>query len=1072
MQDAERVVVSQLKCGVRHPNKTWTAARLCAGKKGDPKSSVIGRLADIFHAFLSDSNIKPSDVLKKLRLQIVSNRPLDAHCRKLITKAQDYFHNIDLEPSALQFRHIMSANLSKKEYAQLNALRTTSRLKSNEFAIFLLCLNLDNFDIEEPAFQRVRYFQETLTYDAVGPHRSVSRLYDLVEDAATKETGIPILKHDVLACLETNEENFFPAPCLIDYPSLVIDTEDCQKVAELLKDPDTRKALIHGKAGIGKSITMINLQRHLPSGSKVVVFDCYAKGETKTPDKVRFPEGVACTQIVNELSTTVNTDIYLFRNRATPSDLWGRLQEAITKAAQNLSGKDSLLVVAIDAADNAVKSFDDDTSPQRERCFVPSLWDITLPDNVRLIMTSRTYRRDTLTHPEDVKEFRLKGFSEQNSCHYMESILPDLDYSLGPSFHNATDGVPRLQYYWLDRLKNMSVPDVSLEIKQRKAFGLEDEYTDWLDSAKTVLPAGLDYKKAIAVLRKQASPASLSVFSGALGIEEPTALRFCQGLEPGIILDEKERLFRFRDEDFETFLDDELSEQDFCDAHSMLSDYCLTNIKQTMYSSLHISNHLFKAHRYREVIETALNKTGLDIVTDPVKRSEIEIDRITVGLRSAITLDDYKSALSLLFAAAQSSRTRNINWTILSEFPELAIQYGQYEAVREAVKNVLDRDSEGKLHFRVAAELARQAGLEREVSEHLKKGEAWLRLQISEARKHQWSFRYDIDDSVSYAMAHFYFHGPDAAVHTIRRWRHGRDRLKAVYRFFRLLSFKEGHRRTLKAYTACPSLSVVQAAACAGMFESGIKPKRNEIRSVLDRFVIWTARHEVEHKVLGMWVLPFLELCTLFDIDAATLLGVFDYFKPSRAGAPYSIYSPEVWYKEWDDYIRLITLRYALSNEDTTIQNLFPDDSSIEEKLKESSNQRYYRSDSSHEGLHQIRSLLPVYNLRAQTLTKHPLARTVEKEIRNLSKSWSTGTSDHWYKGNSLYQVFVRVAVDALLKARGAEPSVIESLIEPAEKILGHNSRYLLLEVANALRVDKSYGCGSFATTLKSIDIG
>lgn len=1056
-QDAERIVVSQVKCGVRHPNKVWTVTRLCAGKKGDPKSSVVGRLADIFQAFLSDSDIKPSDVLKKLRLQIVSNRPLDTHCRKLITKAQDYFHNIGLEPSVFQFRHIMSANLTKTEYAQLNALRSASRLKSNEFVIFLLCLNIDHFDIEEPAFQSVRYFQETLTYDAVGPHRSVSKLYDLIENAATKGTGIPIRKDDVLACLETNKENFFPAPCLIDHPFLVIDTEDCQKVAELLKDTDTRKTLIHGKAGIGKSITMINLQRHLPSGSKVVVFDCYAKGETKTPDKARFPESVACTQIVNELSTTINTDIYLFRNRATPSDLWGRLQEAITKAAQSLSDKNSLLIVVIDAADNAVKSFDDDTSPQRERCFVPFLWDITLPDNACLIMTSRTYRRDTLKPPEDIKEFVLKGFSEQNSCLHMQSVLPNVDTSLGSSFHNATDGVPRLQYYWLDRLKNMSVPDVSLEIKQRNAFGLEDEYTDWLDSAKNVLPANLDYRTAIAVLRKQASPVVLSVFSGALNIEESTALQFCQGLEPGIVLDEKEKQIRFRDEDFEAFLDDKLSEEDVCEAHRILSDYCLTNIKQNIYTSLHVSNHLFKAHRYRKVVETALNKIGLDIITDPIKRLEIEIDRISLGLRSTIALDDYQSALRLLFVAAQCSRTRNVNWTILSEFPELAIQYGQYEAVREAVKSVLDRDSEGKLNFRIAAEMSRQAGSKREVSEHLKKGEAWLHLQISAARKHQRSFRYDIDDSVACAMAHFYLHGPSAAEHTIRRWRHGKDRLQAAYRFFRSLSLKEGRRQTLKAYKACPSLSVVQAAACAGMFESGIKPQRNEIRSVLDRFVIWAARHEVEQQVLGIWVLPFLELCALSGMDAATLVRVFDYSKPKRAGEPYSIYSPDFWYKEWDEYTRLVTLRYAFSGKEATIQDLFPDDSSIEEKLKESSNQRYYRSDSSHEGLHQIRSLLPVYNLRAQTLTKHPLARMVEKQIRNLSESWSAGTSGHWYKGNSLYQVFVRVALDALLKARGAEPSVIESLIEPAEKILGHNSRYLLLEVANALRVDKSY---------------
>jgi hypothetical protein len=581
---ADKVVLSQLKCGVSHPERKWTFARLCRKLGSSRDSSVVGRLASAFSAVYAHDKVAAAS---KVTLQIVSNCPIEGYVRHLVRKSQGILRSLNLPSENWRFTHLKAAGLWRKDLENLELLHDASGLSSNGLCLFLNCLDLSTFEVDSPFSLRVRLIGDIRQFDAIQPEDGLCRLYDLIEESATKSKDKrPIGKEDVLNCLGTMEANFLPAPCYIQRPANLIHTDDCQKVAELLIDSQVRRVLVHGRAGIGKSATVTTVENLLPKGSLVVVFDCYAGGDTKTPDKFRFPEGVLCTQLVNELSLRANQDIYLIRNRASQPDFWGRLQAAIKEAGRTLAELSAILVLVVDAADNAVESYHRERDFTNDHCFLPKLWDLSLPSNVRLVMTCRTHRRDALQPPPNVKPYELKGFSPDDSLQYLQQEFPDLDETVARSFHQATAGVPRLQFYWLSELRGQTATQASREIKQRPSFGLDDLYDDWRSSAETVLPEGISATQMIALLRGQSSTPSLPVLSECLAIERSVSLRFCQGLEPGVLLSENRETLHFRDEDFESYLGKQLTPDDMRSAHDTLASYCLQTIERGGYGSL------------------------------------------------------------------------------------------------------------------------------------------------------------------------------------------------------------------------------------------------------------------------------------------------------------------------------------------------------------------------------------------------------------------------------------------------------------------------------------------------------
>ena len=1057
LKDASRIVISQLKCGVKHPHVPWTVIRLCAAKKGLPKSSVIGRLAMAFSALIVRGALSPVDILAKVRVQLVTNRPIDRSAAALLAKAQSVIRGAK-QPARLSFALLSAAGLSTNEIAELRALCRASSLSADVFLRFLLCWDLSTFCADSPAFQSVRLFQEIIETDRVGARTGLSLLCNMVEEAAQRTTDAVISRKDVLACLDTTEEDFYPAPMMIDAPGSLIKTKDVEGLAEILTSGQNLKVVAHGPAGIGKSVTAVSIERALPPGSKVIVYDCYGKGEASTPNKFRYPASTACTQIGNEISVACATDVYMFRNRLDRRSLWAGLQRSITVGAKALQAEGGLLVVLVDAADNAALACTGDIHPEREESFLRHLWNLDLPPNARLVMTCRSHRVGIIEAPEGAANFLLKGFSKGNSLVHLRTLMPSAPPGLGAQFHKATVGIPRLQYYWLRSLEPIPVAQATDQITRRDVYGLDEEYRDWLSAASTVLPPGVSQMLAAGVLVTSGGGTPVGAIADALGVDGSTIAHFLEGMSPGLTIDEDR--IRFRDEDFESFLLTTVNENVRLQARGLLADSCLRCIDKSAYATIHAPEHLFAAARYKELIDLALRRSGVDRIEDLLKRAEHESARISLALKAANLLKDYQSAAHLMFELGRVRRAHGTSARMLTEYPEAAIRNGRYDSLDAACSDRLDRDSLGRMHFRIAAELSRTPVNAELARERLANGEAWLRSHIDEVGSQQWGrLSYDIDDSVYYALAGLQLSGVVAAENIIRRWTHGKNRLDAAYRFFAALARRDGIVAAIGVYHKMRGLGVVRAACAAGIVDAGGAISETDLRQTFVRVSRWVARHAVRHDVLGPWMISFVESCAKTGISRQDLLSCLKALPLDPPNMSSIFYASHSWSQKWDAHTRRVCLRRTLEGGSASARDIVGENAELWARL-EKENAEYrsrYGSAPEKDTLTVLASLLPVYNRRATGIMAKSSAQTLGRGFTALAKGWRSGASDYWYKGQSFYRVFVSTTVDALVRSRGYAPTVVEALLLTAQDILKCSPQSLYEHVAGSLQARDEY---------------
>lgn len=147
--DASCVVFSQLKYSQRHPDRPWTAARLCDHSKGKQDKSVIARLARAFSGFYEVHD--HSLVIERLSIKLVSNRPADEVLTHSLNAAKFWLNE---HPTAQSARLIAALPASNQEV--MKRLQKASGLRSVSFCDFLRCLDLSDCNTDGRLWQRLR----------------------------------------------------------------------------------------------------------------------------------------------------------------------------------------------------------------------------------------------------------------------------------------------------------------------------------------------------------------------------------------------------------------------------------------------------------------------------------------------------------------------------------------------------------------------------------------------------------------------------------------------------------------------------------------------------------------------------------------------------------------------------------------------------------------------------------------------------------------------------------------------------------------------------------------------------
>lgn len=196
---------------------------------------------------------------------------------------------------------------------------------------------------------------------------------------------------DVLLQFDFSQrEAMFPCPSRIEYSEHSVPRRASRNIADVLIS-GRQYVCLTGGGGCGKTTALRQIENLLPEGSVMVVFDCYGKGSYLDSGSLRYRPREAFLQLSNELAVRMRVPLLLTRSQAVdyPREFKLRVEKA-SEALRSIT-PGALLIIAVDAADNAVTA--SRRGPTPDPCFVHELVTLgVLPNNVR-VQASSSYGR-------------------------------------------------------------------------------------------------------------------------------------------------------------------------------------------------------------------------------------------------------------------------------------------------------------------------------------------------------------------------------------------------------------------------------------------------------------------------------------------------------------------------------------------------------------------------------------------------------------------------------------------------------------------------------------------------------
>jgi hypothetical protein len=1025
-ETASRIELSQLKYSTRHPNKAWTTSRLCAAKNTQGTDSVIRRLADIYKGFLSTHSRE--DVLQKLCIRLVSNQPVVTELICALKSAQDL-----LTTTQIQAQQLLK-QLSEEDLDRIKPFQSKSNLSSTEFTDFLRVLDLSHCGEESRKFQRLQLIQDLSASVSHDPVATLRSLCELIEDEAQpdKEGSIGLSAEDIIACLGAgHRDNLFPAPPRLDVVRRPVTAIDVQNLADTIVSSSSRKVLAHGMTGIGKTTTVQSLVYQLPPHSVVIIYDCYGEGEYKISLKQRHTPQRAFLQLSNELAIQCGSP-FLVQLPQSISDIQRHFMRSVEMAAKTVAEQGGLLLIAIDAADNAITAASE--NPYEKSCFVPDLWTMPLPENFRLLMTARSHRRQSLQPTTDVIEYPLQGFDRQASIDHLRHLFPDADEHSGEVFHTKTGGNPRVQSYLLDEIDvNNPNPTALQQLLDRSQRTPDRIFEDLLESALKDPGKPEENRQKLATLVYLNRPIPIHVFAGVFGIDRDEALRFCQALAPGIIL--RGDYFSFRDEDFETYLRDQIGADEIKSVHDRLGTYFLDRATQDEYAARAVAEHLFLAERYQEVIQLAIDGTELPI-TDELLRSQIRHGRIVLAMQSACKSNMNAEAVRLVLLAAEAKRSNNAFKALVRKNPELASKYG--DTANIAYFHQQENDTwMGSIHFRTAAMYARDPAYRDRAEEQLKLANAWIRrwMALPKAERHQW--RLDNIDIACGAEAIFWLKGAQKCQQWLSEWRPIDTVIKATEHLVKSLVMQINTAQQEQFYTElrlplwAKALFLSTVGAVNPNLSNTFVQHLDRTLASLDEII---QRGRKNKNLQTEWAIDLCELAVRYGLDDRRTLRFLEALSPQL---PEYIPDIHIDLPKRDLPLRAVYLKAALSDLTVSKQDLRPE----RYRQKEGDKDIYYperrRFDET------IGKLLNVYLVRTQTIVRSHNVADITKSLSDELTLRLQQTTYRWFEPDFSYLAWATTACEALLNCVDDASSMLSEITDASERImLGASPRF------------------------------
>ncbi len=1020
---ASQVVISQLKYSTRHPNKNWTAARLAeSGSRG--QAGVIARLSQLFKAF-ADAETR-DDVLSKLRIRLVSNQPCQPRLKKTLEQIAAHL----AQPgSGRNLKPLLDA-LSDSGRKEITVLHSASKLPPQRFVDFLRLLDLSGLGAGTSWEQEVHIAEALGAQIIDGVDSGVNALYVLAKNHAlpNRSDSFGLSAEAVLAHLGTSRRVMFPLPDRVEVPKAPLETPDARGLVALV-EKEAGWIVAHGDAGVGKTTTLFTLEDQLPAGSVVVAYDCFGGGQSigspknMTGSQTRHNPKDAVMEIVNELALRCGTP-FLLRPSVDLPPMWRHLDDALREAGQTVSEAGGRLVIAVDAVDNAVIA----ARRRGEPSFVPDLLRVEPPDGVTMLISVRTHRLDELDLPDEAAQFELEGFDEATSAENLRRRFSCADDATAARFHKRSNGNPRSQFYLLDEAKE-DAPSSAEQAAEQAVKSPKKYFRDLLDATVEDVAEPAKSRRRLALLISLPRPAEISDLAAVNGIDVKAAATFCRGLIPGLQISEGR--VEFRDEDFESFLEEQVDADGVRVAHGLIADHFLSRKEDDPEAAMQVARHLALAGRDAELIKLCLEDGPPEVIEDPVTRVQTYFSRLESAMRIAESSAHRPDAIRLVVLAAKAAKTDRAVEGIVRQRPDLAIRFGEREPVERIYEDTGSEPWLGPIHLKLAA-LAAESGDAESAFEHLRSGEAWVQrwLSLDQARRLAWDL--EADDLAAGLHAIYVFVGPAMALEWILRWSPQWFMLEVVASLFERLAVSISPVKLANDLASMNLNPLIEARALSALFTAGKSVPETAVRRVASGFLQGDLPEERDrHERTKHWPTEFTELAARTTRDSDLVGRLLDKFAPPLPSIP----PFQHHLGEWDQVLRNQGLRVTVEDREADLEDLLPDhlkkdvpepDDFHEREDLERDRRRYRES---------VGRALPTYALRARALLRRPRVGSLRPQIEATLTAYLDPVDRRWYETDFTYERWADLCSQAIAFCRDDGSDLITSITDAAQKV-------------------------------------
>lgn len=739
LSESRKVVYLQLKHSSTQLDKPWVLS--------DLKTTLAGFFKR-FQAYCSEAT---DPARQDVEFVFLTNRHVASWVRNLVKRIKE--------------RKLKSGDQSKWEQ-----IKTYLPASDKEAYDFISKFRIE--DTEDGYWEQRNILSEEVAGYLPGPDRDgADQLLLLVTNKALPESARnpSIRKEDVLRALKTDEEDLFPAPCLIEASEKLLPRLQEDEIVRKILRNKGKPIVIHADAGVGKSAIARRISVKLESLATVVLYDCFGNGGYRNPVGPRHTHDVGLTQIANELASRGLCHPIIPSRLAKPADyiraLDFRLRQVLSLTASRESN--SKIVIIVDAADNAQMAA---LETGEKTSFPRDLLRHEFPEGVVFVCLSRTHRvNDCLSPPLDHIDFELHPFSETETRLLLQGTHPSATDDDAAEFHSLSSMNPRVQATVLETTSSLSEALEALGPNATTAEGtirrlFERSIAKLFDQSPKAEAGQIQiFCEALAALRPFVP---IQILSQASGLPKKAIRSFIADI--GRPLSIRSDAVQFVDEPSDTWFREKYKPEQ--NDLSCILDKLRPLASTSSYVASALPQLMLEAGKYDELVELVLTNTALP-TDSPAESRQVLLYRLQFALKAALRGGRLKDAAKLSLKAGAETAGDDRQQQLFQDNTDLVAQFLSDGQLREAVANKgFSTEWHGGHRAYEAGLLAGRSGTISEARSTLRIAHKWLSNWSQLDRETQRNEKITDDDIAELAWTALKVDGPDAFVAELGGW--------------------------------------------------------------------------------------------------------------------------------------------------------------------------------------------------------------------------------------------------------------------------------------------------------------